>query len=81
MSHMSQMTKMSQMSCMGVPGVHGGEWVCEWVHVVVQGCVWNEFSEYLLETRFLTSANYNPHPLQIFSCDLERKFVKIVKNI
>ena len=30
------------------------------------GCVQDEFSEYLLETRFLTSANYNTHPLRIF---------------
>ena len=29
--------------------------------------MWDEFSEYPLETRFLTSANYNPHPLRIFS--------------
>ena len=32
-------------------------------------CVWDEFSEYLLETRFLTLANHNMHPLRIiFSC-------------
>ena len=33
----------------------------------VYRCVRDEFSEYLMETRFLTSANYNPHPLPIFS--------------
>ena len=32
----------------------------------VRGCVWDEFSEYLLETRFLTSANYNMHPWEFF---------------
>ena len=43
-----------------------------WLHTGVSGCaqvricVWDEFSEYLLETRFLTSANYNTHPLRIF---------------
>ena len=57
MLHMSQMIKMSQIPCMGV---HGYAWVCAGV------CVCDEFSEYLLETRFLTSANYNPHPLGIF---------------
>ena len=35
----------------------GGQWAR-----VVQ----DEFSEYLLETRFLTSANFNTHPLRIF---------------
>ena len=66
MLHKSQMTQMSQMSFMGVlgwwvcMGVHG----CEWVRLA--GWVWDEFSEYLLETRFLTSPNYNTHPLQIF---------------
>ena len=64
MLHMSQMTKISQMSCVDAYG---------WVRVWVGGCwcarvcVWDGFSEYLLETRFLTSANYNPHPLRIFS--------------
>ena len=44
--------------------------VCTSVCVGVRGyarvCVWDEFSDYLLETRFLTSANYNTHPLRIF---------------
>ena len=40
---------------------------CVWVCMGVRVCVCDEFSEYLLETRFLTSANYNPHPLRIFS--------------
>ena len=33
----------------------------------MRGYVSDEISEYLLETRFLTSANYNTHPLRIFS--------------
>ena len=59
-------------------GVHRCAWVCAgvsgsvWVCAGVSGSVWvcqgvrDELSEYLLETRFLTSANYNPHPLRIF---------------
>ena len=54
--------------CVGVSG-----WVCAGMRrgdvLVCAGvyrCVRDEFSEYLLETRFLTSANYNPHPLPIF---------------
>ena len=43
---------------------------CVWVCMGLFGCVWewwDKYSEYLLETRFLTSANYNTHPLRIFS--------------
>ena len=40
---------------------------CAQVCMCVCGCVWDEFSEYLLETRFLTSANYDTHPLRIFN--------------
>ena len=50
-------------------------WICadlrECAHICgdMHGCVWDEFSEYLLETRFLTLANHNMHPLRIiFSC-------------
>ena len=43
-------------------GVNGCVQVCAGVY----RCVWDEFSEYLLETRFLTSANYNTHLLRIF---------------
>ena len=46
--------------CVSVWGSGGCAPVC------VQVCVQNEFSEYLLETRFLTSANYSTHPLRIF---------------
>ena len=56
-----------RQECMGV---HGYEWVRlsvrGWVHVGV--CVWEEFSEYLLET-----ANYNMHPLRIFYCIFQMK--------
>ena len=69
------------MGCAGVcagvlviTGVRGCEWVgvrryAEGDVLVCAGvyrCMWDEFSEYLMETRFLTSANYNPHPLPIF---------------
>ena len=40
-------------------GMFGYVWLCVDMH----GCVQDELSEYLLETRFLTSANYNMHPL------------------
>ena len=46
--------------CLSVWGSGGCAPVC------AQVCVRNEFSEYLLETRFLTSANYSTHPLRIF---------------
>ena len=39
---------------------------CAQLCMCVCECVWDEFSEYLLETRFLTSANYSTHPLRIF---------------
>ena len=39
--------------------------VCMGVHGYEQVCV-GEFSEYLLETRFLTSADFNTYPIQIF---------------
>ena len=54
---------LSVLECaMVCAGVCGSAWVS------VSVCVWDEFSEYLLEleTRFLTSANYNMHPLRIF---------------
>ena len=43
-----------------------GVFKCKWVQMGVHQYVWDEFSEYLLETRFLTSANYNTHLLRIF---------------
>ena len=38
---------------------------CAQVCMCVCKCKWDELSEYLLETRFLTSANYSTHPLRI----------------
>ena len=40
-------------------GMHGC-WVC------MGGCVWDEFSEFLLETRILTSTDFNMYPIRIF---------------
>ena len=39
------------------PGVCGYAWV--------YACVWDEFSEFLLETRVLTSADFNIYPIRI----------------
>ena len=50
-------------------GVCGYVRVCADVLVVcgdVHGYVWDEFSEYLLETRVLTSADFNTYPIRIF---------------
>ena len=49
--------------CVGVcAGVHGCVRVC----VGMQVCVWDDFSEYLLETRVNTSADFNTYPIRIF---------------
>ena len=75
---------MWQMSCMGKCGcekVCALVCMCGWVCAGMHGCVWYEFSEYLLETRFLTSANYNTHPLQIFfknPCNRDIYYSKII---
>ena len=52
--------------CRGGPGC---VWKCSgvWVCMGMGGRVWDEFSEYLLETRVLTSADFNMYPIQIFS--------------
>ena len=42
-------------------GVHGYAQVC--------ACVWDEFSEFLLENRVPTSANFNTFPIRIFYTD------------
>ena len=50
---------------------------CAQVCMCVCGCVWDEFSEYLLETRFLTSANYSTHPLRIvFKYNFKQKQIE-----
>ena len=42
--------------------VCGGAWGCMDVHRYV----WDEFSEYLLETRVLTTADFNTYPIRNF---------------
>ena len=43
--------------------------VCEYAWACSGKCefVWDEFSEYLLETRDLTSVDFNTYPIRIFS--------------
>ena len=56
--------------CMGVCGcgeVCVGVCRCALLCAWVCACVWDEFSEYLLETRVLTSADFNMYSIQIFS--------------
>ena len=52
-------------------GVCGCAQVCMGVSVEVcrclRVCVLDEFSEYLLETRVNTSADFNTYPIQIFN--------------
>ena len=43
-------------------GVHGYAWVC--------ASVWDEFSEFLLENRVPTSADFNTYPIRIFLFEL-----------
>ena len=47
-------------------GVHKCALVCGGLRV----CAWDEFSEYLLENRVPTSADFNTYPIRIFVCDL-----------
>ena len=48
--------------------VHWGVGVfrCMQVCIGMHGCVWDESSEFLLETRVLTSADFNTYPIRIF---------------
>ena len=39
---------------------------CVWECAGVHGCMWDEFSEYLLETWVLTSEDFNTYPIRIF---------------
>ena len=57
--------------CVGVGlGMCGSVQVCAYTHgcaqVWVWWWVWDEFSEYLLETRVLTSADFDTYPIRIF---------------
>ena len=53
-------------------GMCGSTQVCAGVHWCVRGyawvyaCVWDEFSEFLLENRVPTSADFNTYPIRIF---------------
>ena len=46
------------------------------------GCawVWDEFSEYLLETRVLTSQDFNTYPIQIFDILSSNHFMEQLSN-
>ena len=44
--------------------------VCVEVRRCLRVCVLDEFSEYLLETRVNTSADFNTYPIRIFSTKL-----------
>ena len=48
-------------------GVHWCVQVCVKVCGCLRVCAWDEFSEYLLENRVPTSADFNMYPIQIFS--------------
>ena len=53
-------------------GMCGSTQVCAGVHWCVRGyawvyeCMWDEFSEFLLENRVPTSADFNTYPIRIF---------------
>ena len=46
--------------------VHWCTQVCVEVSGCLRVCVWDEFSEYLLENRVPTSADFNTYPIRIF---------------
>ena len=41
--------------------------VCRSAWVSASVCVWDDFSEYLLENRVPTSADFNTYPIRIFN--------------
>ena len=47
-------------------GVHWCAQVCVKVCGCLRVCAWDEFSEYLLENRVPTSADFNTYPIRIF---------------
>ena len=51
---------------MGGCGMRSCAWVCAEVHGCLRVCLLDEFSEYLLETRVNTSADFNTYPIRIF---------------
>ena len=46
-------------------GMHDCAWMCADVHRCLRVYVWGEFSEYLLETRVLTSADFTSYPSEL----------------
>ena len=48
-------------------GVHRCAQMCVKVCGCLRVCAWDEFSEYLLENRVPTSADFNTYPIRIFS--------------
>ena len=56
----------------GFVGVRRCAWVWEWAEGGLRrcawayACVWDEFSEFLLENRVPTSADFNTYPIRIF---------------
>ena len=54
--------------------------VCAEVHGCLRVCVLDEFSEYLLETRVNTSADFNTYPIRIFILNesFQNSFLKLV---
>ena len=65
--------------CAVCAGVHG----CVWKSAEVRGClpvsVLDEFSEYLLETRVNTSADFNMYPIRIFFKKVQFRKVNICR--
>ena len=58
--HGCMLVRASVLGCVQVcMSMHGFLWVCAMVCIGV----WDEFSEYLLETRVLTSADFNTYPI------------------
>ena len=51
----------------GWAGVHRCALVCVKVCGCLRVCAWDEFSEYLLENRVPTSADFNTYPIRIFN--------------
>ena len=52
--------------------------VCGYARVCA--CVWDEFSEFLLENRVLTSADFNTYPIRIFSYFFLIFFIEILER-
>ena len=65
-SNLSTTTIMSSTTTTGAHSVRWGVRRCAWVCAGMRGCVWDDFSEYLLENRVPTSADFNTYPIRIF---------------